>query len=86
MVRTNFKVVGKQVIHSSKGDFYAVHICVPLTDTEKGSNGYGYKSATTIISEDEWKTIRIGKYNGFVVNTGKYTNVDFSNFVGEKAD
>lgn len=80
MVKQNFKVVGKQVIHSQKGNFYAVHLVVALSDREK-QDGVGYKAITTMVEESLYPSIQVGEYKGYISSSGRYTDVSFEEFI-----
>ena len=80
MVKEEFLVVGKQKITSAKGTFQMVHLVVKFSDREAAS-ATGRKSVTTMVSPEEFDDIKIGKYKGFVVQNGRYTNVSFDEFL-----
>lgn len=83
MVKEEFLVVGKQKITSPKGTFNMVHLVTKFSDREAGTAS-GRKSVTTMVSPEEYDTIKIGKYRGFVIQNGRYTNCSFDELVEEQ--
>lgn len=82
MVKEEFLVVGKQKINSPKGSFNLVHLVTKFSAREAASAS-GRKSVTAMVTDDEFATIKIGKYLGFIVQNGKYTNCSFDELLEE---
>lgn len=82
MVKQEFLVVGKQKINSPKGIFNLVHLVIKFSDRE-AATASGRKCVTAMVTDEEYATIKIGKYRGFVVQNGKYTNCSFDELIEE---
>jgi len=80
MVKEDFLVVGKQKINSQKGVFFMIHLVTKFTDYE-AVNASGRKAVTTMVTQEEFDNIKLGKYNGYVIRNGRYTNIVFDQFL-----
>lgn len=82
MVKERFRVVGKMKITSQKGDFYAVHMISHFSSNEIQRGAIGDKAIVTMVTPEEFSEIKLGIYEGFILQSGRYTNVSFENYVG----
>lgn len=81
MVKEKFRVTGKQHFQSRDGkDYYSVYI---ISHFPEGADSVGDMCSNTMVTKDEYNNILPGRYEGFIVRSGRYINVDFSNFLGE---
>ena len=83
MVKERFRVVGKMKISSQKGDFYAVHLIQHFNSTEKSKGAVGDKAVVTMVTPEEFDQVKLGIYEGFILQSGRYTNVSFEDYIGE---
>ena len=82
MVKERFRVCGKMKITSSKGDFYAVHMISHFSSAEKSRGAVGDKAVVTMVTPEEFDSVQLGIYEGYILQSGRYTNVSFENFIG----
>lgn len=85
MVKERFRVCGKMKITSNKGDFYAVHLIQHFSSLEKSRGAIGDKAVVTMVTPEEFEQVKLGIYEGFILQSGRYTNVSFEDYLGESS-
>lgn len=79
MERTLFSVVGKQIVHSNSKntDYCMVHISIPFDDAAITSGASGSRVFSTVVTPQEYNSISVADYSGYIMQNGRYSSVVF---------